>query len=145
MFRRLVLSADQLSRMHADLQGMFLAPVAALTVYNSSKSSSLVKVGLTSAYFQRSCRNSGMKSSTCTLATLSSGLAASARCGGHVINVQMAFLISGRLLYGIGHMGPAVLSAQAGPFVSITRLPDGHRQLRCCGMPKRITHYLQPK
>jgi len=39
-----------------------------------------------------------MEVSTDILATLSSGLAAGARDGGHVINVQKAFLTSERLV-----------------------------------------------
>jgi len=41
--------------------------------------------------------------------------------------------------------GGAVLSAQATPFVSITRLPQRHLKLRCIGMPKRIIHCHQTK
>ncbi|DBA77913.1 TPA: hypothetical protein ACH3X2_008338 [Trebouxia sp. C0005] len=60
-----------------------------------------------------------------------------ARSGDHVTNVQTAFHTCGRRLYSTGHMEAAVPSAQAGPFVSITRLPERHLKLRWFGIPKR--------
>ncbi len=48
--------------MHADLQAMHMALVAALTVYHSSKTSSKMGLAPTPACLQKSCRNSGMKS-----------------------------------------------------------------------------------
>ncbi len=130
-------------RMHADLQGKPMALAVALTVCHSSKASSLM-AGPTSACLLTSCRNNGMNSSICTWATFSSGPAASARSGGHVISAQMAFLISGRLLFSTGSMEGAVLSAQAKPFVSTTRLPGRHRKLHCSGMPKKSCNISRP-
>jgi len=123
-------------RMHADLQGMSVAWAVALTLCHSSKDLSLI-AGPTPVCLLTSCRNSDMQSSTCTLATFSSGLAAIARSGGHVTNVQTACHTFGRLLFRAGRMEGAVLSAQATPFVSITRLPGRRHRLRCFGMPKR--------
>ncbi len=62
------------------------------------------------------------------------------QCPEGVNNVQRAFLISGRLLLPAGRMGGAVPSAQAGLFVSTTRLPERHLKLRCFGMPRRTIH-----
>ncbi len=126
-------------RMHADLQGMPMALAAGLKIYHNSKDLSLIK-DPTPVCLLTSCSNSGMNSSTCTLATSSSNLAAVARSGGHVTSVQTAFHTSGRLLCTAGPKGQAVLSAQAVPFVSITRLPERHLKLRSCGMPKRTIH-----
>ena len=122
---------------HADLQGTSMAWAVVLTVCHSSKYFSMV-AGLTSACLLTSCRNSGMKSSTCTLATFSSGLPAIARSGGHATSVQMAFHTSGRQLSRTGRLGGAVLSAQAMLFVCTTRLPERHLKLSCFGMPTRI-------
>ena len=83
--------------MHADLQAMPMELTAAVTVRHSSKASSLIRAP-TLVCLLKSCRNNGMKSSTCTLAALSSGLTAVARSGGHVISAQTAFNTVGRLL-----------------------------------------------
>ena len=128
---------------HADLQGMPMTLAVALTVCLSSKASSLIR-GPIPACLLKSCRHSGVKSSTCTWAAFSSGLAAVARSGGRVTNVQTAFHTSGRLLFSTGHMGGAVPSAQAELFVSTTRLPQKHLKLRCFGMPRRTTHVTRP-
>ncbi len=55
-------TADYISYMHADLQALHMALVAALTVYHSSKTSSKMRLAPTSACLQKSCRDSGMKS-----------------------------------------------------------------------------------
>jgi len=99
-------------RMHADLQGMSVAWAVALTLCHSSKDLSLI-AGPTPVCLLTSCRNSGMQSSTCTLAAFSSGLPAIARSGGRVTSVQTTFHTSGMLLLRTGRMGGAVLSAQA--------------------------------
>ncbi len=122
----------------SDLQSMPMTLAVALTVCLSSKASSLIR-GPIPACLLTSYRNNGMTSSTCTLATRSSRLAAVARSGGRVTNVQTAYHTSGRLLLMTGRMEGAVLSAQATPFVSITRLPERHLKLRCFGMPRRTT------
>ena len=103
------------------------------------------RLGPTSACLLTSSRNSGMTGTTRPSAIFSSGLTAIARSVGCVTNVQMAFHTSGRLLLATGHMGGAVLSAQAQPFVSITHLLKKRQRLRCFGMPKRTSHCLQTK
>ncbi len=125
--------------MHTDLQAMPMESTVILTVCHSNRASSLTR-GPILACLLTSCRNSGMTGSTCTLATFSFRLAAIARSDGRVTNVQTAFHTSGRLLSRTGHMGGAVPSAQAMPFVSITRLPERHLKLRCFGMPRRTIH-----
>ncbi len=57
--------------MHADLQGMHMALMAALTVGHSSKISSKMGLAPTPACLQKSIRDSGMKSSTDILVTFS--------------------------------------------------------------------------
>ncbi len=47
--------------MHADLQAMHTALVAALTVNHSSKTSSKMGLAPTPVRLQKSCRDSGMK------------------------------------------------------------------------------------
>ncbi len=52
--------------MHADLQGMLMALLAAMTVSHSSRDSSKIGLALTPACLQKSCRDSGIKSLTTT-------------------------------------------------------------------------------
>ena len=130
--------------MLADLQGMPVALGVALTTSHCSKVSRSA-TGPTPACLRTSCRNSGMQSSICNWAPLSSGLPATARSGGHVNNVQTAFYTSGRLPFSKGLMEQAVLSAQAAPFVSITRSPERHLKLHCFGMPRRTIPCRQTK
>jgi len=130
--------------MHADLQVMPVDFKVAVIAGRCSKVSSLKK-GQIPACLLMSCRNSGMTGSTFTLATLILRLAAVARFGGRVTNVQTAFHTSGRLLFSTGHMERAVSSAQAWLFVNTTRLPDRHLKLRCFGMPRRIIPCYQTK
>ena len=131
--------------MHDGLQDMHMALMAELTVYHSSKTSNGMDLAQTSACLQKSCRDSGMKSSTDTLVTFSSSHTATARSGGHVISAQRVFHMFGKPMCTTGAKGQAVLSAQARPFVSITRLPNRHLMLRCFGMPKRTIHWIQTR
>ena len=123
--------------MHAHLQGIYVAWAKALTIRHCSKVSSST-MGPIPACLRTSCRHSGMQSSICTWATLSSGLAANARSGGHVTDVQTVFHTSGRLLFSTEHMEWAVPFAQARLFVSTTRLPERHLKLRFFGTSRRI-------
>ena len=131
--------------MHDGLQDMHMALMAELTVYHSSKTSNGMDLAQTSACLQKSCRDSGMKSSTDTLVTFSSSHTATARSGGHVISAQRAFRMFGKPMCATEPKEQAVLSAQARLFVSTTRLPGRHRNLLCFGMLRRTTHCLQTK
>jgi hypothetical protein len=111
---------------------------------DSWQKSSPKRLDPTSACLQKSCRHSGIRSRTCTLATVLSSLIATTRRGGHVISAQTAFLTPGRLASMIDHQGAAVLSAQACQHVSITRWPERHHRLHSFGMP-RTTHCHQTK
>jgi len=143
VFQHLLLDADQTHGMHVDLQRSPLTTATSIPAGNSCDKSSPKDVGPTSACLQKSCRDSGMKSSTDTLVTFSSSHTAAARSGGHVISAPRVFHMFGKPMCTTGPKGQAVLSAQAGPFVSTTRLPGRHRKLHCFGMPRRITQYLQ--
>ncbi len=72
--------------------------MSAVRAGNSCKKSNPKKLDPLSACLQKSYRHSGMKSATRTLATVSSGLTATTRCGGHVTSAQTPFLMSGRRL-----------------------------------------------
>ncbi len=124
--------------MHADLQVIHMTSMAALTVGHSSKDSSKMGLALTPACLQKSCRNSGMKSSTDTSAMFLSSHTAIARSGGHAISAQRVFHMFGKPTCTTGPEGQAVLSAQARPFVSTTRWPQRHHRLRCYGMSREI-------
>ncbi len=116
--------------------------MSAVTAGSSCQKSSPKRLDPSSACLQKSCRHSGKKSATSTSATVSSGLTATTRCGGHVISAQTAFLTSGRLESTLDHQGPAVLSAQAHQHVSITRWPDKHHSgtiLGCQEEPPIVT------
>ena len=79
---------------------------------NSHQKRSPKRLGPSSACLQKSCRHSGKNSATCTLATVSSGLTATTRCGARVTSVQTSFPMSGRQLFTLGRKGQAVLTAQ---------------------------------
>jgi rubrerythrin len=79
---------------------------------NSHQKRSPKRLGPSSACLQKSCRHSGKNSATCTLATVSSGLRATTRCGARVTSVQTSFPMSGRQLFTLGRKGQAVLTAQ---------------------------------
>jgi len=131
--------------MHDDLQDMHMALMAELTVYQSSKTSSGMDLAQTSACLQKSCRDSGMKISTDILMKFSSSPTATARSGGHAVSAQRVFHMFGKPMCATEPKEQAVLSAQAGLFVSTTRLPGRHRKLLCFGMLRRTTHCLQTK
>ncbi len=145
VFQHLLLDADRADGMHVDLQRLPLTSATAILAGNSRNKSSLRDVGPTSACLQKSCRDSGMKSSTNTLVTLSSSHIPAARSGGPVISALRVFHISGRLVLATGPKGKAVLSAQAEPSASITHLLEMRQRLHYFGMPRRIIHCLQTK
>ncbi len=131
--------------MHDGLQDMHMALMAELTVYHSSKTSNGMDLAQTSACLQKSCRDSGMKSSTDTLVTFSSSHTATARSGGHVISAQRVFHMFGKPMCTTGAKGQAVLSAQARPSVSTIHWLKRHHRLRCYGMPRKTIHCHQTK
>jgi len=145
VFQHLLLDADQTHGMHVDLQRSPLTTATSIPAGNSCDKSSPKDVGPTSACLQKSCRDSGMKSSTNTLVTLSSSHIPAARSGGPVISALRVFHISGRLVLATGPKGKAVLSAQAEPSASITHLLEMRQRLHYFGMPRRIIHCLQTK
>ena len=131
--------------MHADLQGIHMTSMAALTENHSSKTSSKMGLAPTPACLQKSCKHSGMKSSINTLVTFSSSHTATARSGGHVISAQRVFHMFGKPMCTTGAKGQAVLSAQARPSVSTIHWLKRHHRLRCYGMPRKTIHCHQTK